>query len=131
MFSFVVVVAIVVACIVLRDGSARGTPGAELSPPPPQPSRIMERSSLEKLELRVEKYSPSKQVNPAALEGSCACLRMFALVQRLWSLMARKKRSCWTFPLNDLLLTLHWSGGGGVSSCRIPFEVREMKTSSH
>ena len=37
---------------------------------PPLPPRIMDRSSLAKLELRVEKYPPSKPFAPAARAGS-------------------------------------------------------------
>jgi len=53
----VVVVAVVVAAVVwaaLQEGSALGRPGSCLSPLPLPPPRIMDRSSLEKLELRME-----------------------------------------------------------------------------
>ena len=40
---------------------------------PPLPPRIEDRSSLAKLELRVERCPPSKPVAPADLSGSWAC----------------------------------------------------------
>ncbi len=48
---------------------------------PPLPPRIVDRSSLAKLEFRVEKFPPSKPVAPADRAGSWACCRIFALVQ--------------------------------------------------
>ena len=84
----VVVVVFVVDVVVanvrtaLQGGSARGAPGSSLPPSLLPPPRITDRSSLEKPELRVEKYPPSKPVAPAALAGSCACFQICALGQR-------------------------------------------------
>jgi hypothetical protein len=47
--------------------------GVPVSRPPPSPlpnPRTMDRSSLEKLELRMETCPPSKPVAPAVLAGS-------------------------------------------------------------
>ena len=51
------VVAIVVVDVVVGDG-------------PPLPPRIVYRSSMVKLELRVEKYPPAKPVAPEVRAGS-------------------------------------------------------------
>ena len=61
---------------------------------PPLPPRIVARSSLAKLELRMEKYPPSKPVAPAVRAGSWTCCLIFALVHSPWSLRALTKRSC-------------------------------------
>ncbi len=67
--SFVVDVDVVVATAALRDDSVRRLLEVGL----PLPPRTVNRSSLDKPELRVEKLSPSKAVAPAALVRSCAC----------------------------------------------------------
>ncbi len=40
---------------------------------PPLPPRIVDRNSLAKLDMRVEKFPPSKRVAPAVRAGSWAC----------------------------------------------------------
>jgi len=55
--------------------------------PVPRPPLIAHRSSLTKLELRVERYPPSKPVAIALLVGSCACCRILAFVHSPWLLM--------------------------------------------
>ena len=71
------------------------------------------RSSLVKLELRIETLPPSKRILPGWLTGSCACLRILVLVQLSWSFFARTNRSCWFL---SLLMVEGWirpaSGGG-------------------
>ena len=66
-----VVVDVVVVWAALQTGSMMGAHGSR-PPPSPLPHPLtMDRSSLEKLELRVETCPPSKLVAPAALAGSC------------------------------------------------------------
>ncbi len=55
---------------------------------PPLPPRIVDRSSLEKLELRMETSQPSKPVAFVALVGSCVCCRILTLVHNPMSLRA-------------------------------------------
>ena len=62
-------VLVAAAAVVAADSAA---PAADVDGPP-LPPRIVDRSSLEKLELRMETFPPSKPVAPAALVGSCAC----------------------------------------------------------
>ena len=101
--GFAVEVLVVAAVAAAADFAA---PAADVDGPP-LPPRIVDRSSLEKLELSMETSPPSKPVAPAALVGSCACCRILTLVHNPLSLRAITKRSCWTFPLIVPLLTLH------------------------
>ncbi len=88
-----------VASVVVVAFAADGVAHAIVAPViaedgPPLPPRIVDRSSLAKLELRVEKYPPSKPLAHAVRAGSWACYMIFALVHSPWSLRARTSRSC-------------------------------------
>ncbi len=77
-------VLVVVAAAVAADSAALA---ADVYGPP-LPPRIVDRSSLVKLELRMETSPPSKPVAPAALVGSCACCLILTLVHNPLSLRA-------------------------------------------
>ncbi len=89
--SDAVVVVVVVADAANADHVV--APAIAEDGPPLQPL-IVDRSRLAKLELRVEKYPPSKPDAPAICAGSWACSVIFAHDHSPWSLRARTSRSC-------------------------------------
>jgi len=106
-----------------------GIPGSCLPPSHLPPPRISDRRSLEKLKLRVEKYSPLKTSCSGCPCGVMCVLANFCPRPHDMVVDGHDIALVLNLVFGVPLLTLHWSGG--LSSCSTPSEVREESTSSH